>query len=65
MGIDLHTDWELVPALDAFFLDELRQLADDGEEGLAGIHDMVGVGGDAVDAEGIVGFTDLVDLCAV
>ena len=65
MGIDLDGNGELVDAFQTLFLDPLSDLGDAGDEGLAADHDVAGVGGHAVDAEGVIGVLDLVELGAV
>ena len=65
MGVDLHGDGELLVALQALFLDPVGNVGDGRQEGFAAEHDVAGVGGNAVDAEGVVSELDLIEFCAV
>ena len=65
MGVDLHGDGEAVDPLQALFFDPVGNVGDGGFEGLAAEHDVAGIGGHAVDAEGVVGLLDLVELRTV
>ena len=65
MGVDLHGDGEGVDALQPGGLDPVGDVADGGLEGLAAEHDVAGIGGHAVDAEGLVGVLDLIQLGTV
>ena len=65
MGVDLHGDGELLVALQALFLDPVGDVGNGRQERLAAQHDVAGVGGNAVNAKGVVSELDLIEFCAV
>lgn len=65
MGVDLHGDGELLVALQALFLDPVGNVGNGRQERLAAQHDVAGVGGNAVNAKGVVSELDLIEFCAV
>ena len=65
MGVDLHGDGELLVALQALFLDPVGDVGNGRQERLAAQHDVAGVGGNAVNAKGVVSELDLIEFSAV
>ena len=65
MGVDLHGDGELLVALQALFLDPVGDVGNGRQERLAAQHDVAGIGGNAVNAKGVVSELDLIEFCAV
>ena len=65
MGVDFHRDREFLVAFQTLFLDPVGNVGDGRQERLAAEHDVAGIGGYAVNAEGVVSKLDLIEFCAV
>ena len=65
MGVDLHRDREFIVAFQTLFFDPVGNVGDGSQERLAAQHDVAGIGGNAVNTEGVVSKLDLVEFCAV